>query len=117
MNILKPLAIAAISIATLTTAAHASPKMPAELVGKQIGGDGEVTADGISYEDTFCTPLSISKKFDRSIPAATKTPLGVWVYTITFNCKDESGSDIPDERVVYRMYVSKGSLFMEGKSQ
>jgi hypothetical protein len=116
MNIIKCLAIAAALAATLAPA-KASPKMPAEFVGQTIGETGEITPDGIGFPDSFCTPLKITRKWDRSIYPATQTPPGVWVYTITLNCKDESDSGTPDEKVTYKIYWAKGEMFVNGKGQ
>jgi hypothetical protein len=117
MNFSKPLAVAALSLAMLApTATASSLKMPPELVGRTFGDEGEVMENGLSHEDSFCKVVKVTKKFDRSIPAATKTPLGVWVYTISFLCAGEGAYD-QGQRQTHKMYVSKGVLFMDGKAQ
>jgi hypothetical protein len=105
MNILKPLAVAAMSVAMLVSEGTAASalKMPPELVDRSFR-DGVVEVDGVSYEDSYCTAINISKTFDRRV--------GVSVYTISFNCRDESDSGNPDSKNVLRMYVSKGTLFV-----
>jgi hypothetical protein len=104
---MKLLAVAALSIVMLPPGTASALKMPSELLDRTFG-DGVVEVDGVSHEDSYCTATRIAKSFDRR--------LGVSVYTISFNCKDESDSGNPDIKSVLRMYLSKGTLFVcDGK--
>jgi hypothetical protein len=74
--------------------------------------DSEITIkqNGYSGWEFGCTFTSVRIKFDPSIVAATKTPMGVNVAHINAKCGGEGCTN----RSKFTIYVSKGTMYMRG---
>jgi hypothetical protein len=113
-------------------AAQAASSLPQEFVGKycfetsetsslsslddwteQCPPDSWITIgrDHHKAHEESCRFVKVTSRFDRTIPAATKTPLGVTVYTVTAKCVGEGTT----WRGKYDLYFSKGALYMKSK--
>jgi hypothetical protein len=113
-------------------AAQAASSLPQEFVGKYCFETGETSSlsslddwteqcppdswitigrDHHKAHEESCRFVKVTSRFDRTIPAATKTPLGVTVYTVTAKCVGEGTT----WRGKYDLYFSKGALYMKSK--
>jgi hypothetical protein len=62
--------------------------------------------------ESGCRFTELKTRFDPTIPVATKTPPGVWVAHVKAKCAGEGCT----WRSSFVLYLSKGTLFMRGRS-
>jgi hypothetical protein len=135
---MKTLIAAALGLLVLAPTAHAD-SLPKELLGKWcFTSDEESEKPGaqwthIAYEwtkdcaedgwllikqrgwtahESGCGFTSVRTVWDKTIPVATKTPTGAWVAHIKAKC----GGEGCEWRSNFVLYLSKGTLFMRGRS-